>query len=80
MIEEMLEFLEDDENASYLACDYNNPKQILVQIAAALRAGQEMYDEGREADKRNVYGKPGEFYYPLTPGRKAWDAACGGGE
>lgn len=63
-IDAMLEFLEDDENASYLACDYNNPKQILAQIAAALRAGQEMRDKG-------VFGHDSE----AVEAAQAWDAA-----
>lgn len=69
-IEEMIEFLEDDENASYLACDYNAPKSILLQIAAVLRAGQQI----REA--LNHAGHEGYFTHAIRlRAAAAWDEA-----
>lgn len=42
--EEMIEFLEDKDNAALLLCAYQHPGTIMRTIAAKLRAAEELAD------------------------------------
>lgn len=50
MTTDMIEFLEDEETQNKLLSLYNNPEQIMLAIAAKLRAAEELAHVAQEIE------------------------------